>query len=113
MVAVAILSIAIAAIIQLYSLNLKSTLKSESYTRATIIARSFMDETLSREDLDQVGGSVDRVDELYKVTRSVTALAGEEKDTALSYEITVQVSFPGGVVELKARKSIPKEQKKM
>ena len=46
MVALAILGIALVAIFQLFSVNLRSTQKAEDYTKAIFYARSMLDEAL-------------------------------------------------------------------
>lgn len=108
MVAIALLSIAIATIIQLYSMNLKSTQKSELYTQATIIARSVMDETLSSESMEGMNAT-ETIDDRFDLAKTVTQLESGDKDPAQTYEVTVQLKWQGGSLELKARKSVPKK----
>ncbi len=106
-VAISLLSIAVAAIIQVYSTNLNSTRKADLYTRAIIHARSIMDETLSSEELDESGGSED-IDDQFEIIKSITTLPVEDDDLVETYEITVNVSWQGGSIELKSQKSILK-----
>ncbi|MEE9523640.1 MAG: type II secretion system protein [Thermodesulfovibrionales bacterium] len=106
-VAISLLSIAVAAIIQVYSINLNSTRKADLYTRAIIHARSVMDETLSSEELDEASGSED-IDDQFEIIKSITILPVEDDDLVETYEITVNISWHGGSIELKSQKSILK-----
>ena len=106
-VAISLLSIAVAAIIQVYSINLNSTRKADLYTRAIIHARSVMDETLSSEELDEASGSED-IDDQFEIIKSITILPVEDDDLVETYEIIVNVSWHGGSIELKSQKSILK-----
>jgi len=108
-IAIALLSIAIAMIIQLYSMNLKSTRKAELYTEATILARSAMDELLSSGTLEETS-TTETIADRFEITRSVAALEKGDKDRAQPYEVTVLLQWQGGSLELKARKSIPESQ---
>ena len=110
-IAIAILSMGIAAIIQLYSMNLNRIQKADLYTRAIIYARSAMDETLSSSSLDETTETRD-INGQFELTKSVTAIAGDDKDIADTYEIMVNVRWKGGSVVLKARKSILKSNNK-
>jgi hypothetical protein len=94
-------------IIQLYSMNLKSTRKAERYTEAVILARSALDEIMSSDDLEE-STKTETVHDRYEVDETVTGLPGNEKDLAQTYEITVHVTWKEGSVELKARKSVVK-----
>lgn len=107
-IAIAVLSIAIVTIIQLYSMNLKSTQKAESYTEAVIYARSAMDMALSSDNLEG-GSSTETVDDIYELTTTVTNI-GNEEEIAKTYEVTVRITWEGGSFKLKARKSIPVEE---
>jgi Tfp pilus assembly protein PilV len=106
-VAISLLSFAVATIIQVYSTNLNSTRKAEMYTLALIHARSVMDETLSSDDLDESSDSED-IDDQFEIVKSITTMPVEDDDLVETYEITVHVTWNGGSVELKSRKSIPK-----
>lgn len=108
MIAIAVLSIAIVTIIQLYSMNLKSTQKAELYTEAIIYARSAMDTALSSDRLE-AGSSTDTIDDFYELTTTVTDI-GNEEDIAKTYEVAVRITWDGGSFNLKARKSIPVEE---
>lgn len=108
-VAIAVLSIAIASIIQLYTMNLKSTRKAELYTEAIIYARSAMDTTLSSDKLEE-GSNSDTIKDFYKLTTTIAAIGGdEEEEIAKTYEVTVEITWDGGSLTLRARKSIPLE----
>jgi len=108
MIAIAVLSIAIVTIIQLYSMNLKSTQKAELYTEAIIYARSAMDTALSSDKLE-AGSSTDTINDFYELTTTVTDI-GNEEDIAKTYEVAVRITWDGGSFSLKARKSIPVEE---
>ncbi len=108
-VALGLLAITIATIIQLYSVNLKSIRKAEAYTQATIIARSFMDEAISSEVLEESNDTNDIVS-VYTVNTQVARIEGEEEDLVDTFAITVTVTWQGGTVELKSHKSILKEE---
>lgn len=93
MVALAILGIALVAIFQLFSLNLRSTKKAEDYTKAIFYARSMMDEAYSLVDPSDAADSKEYEDK-YQVTRSV-GLKSESDDGKIKlYEITVAVTWP-------------------
>lgn len=92
-------------------MNLNRIQKADLYTRAIIYARSAMDETLSSSSLDETTETRD-INGQFELTKSVTAIAGDDKDIADTYEIMVNVSWKGGSVVLKARKSILKSNNK-
>lgn len=89
-VSLAILGIGITAIIELYSISLRSNQKTEDYSRAVIYARSLLDEAYSSP-------SVSEDEELFeygrfKAIRAISLLKEEEESKV--YEITVTVTWP-------------------
>ncbi|UCG79137.1 MAG: prepilin-type N-terminal cleavage/methylation domain-containing protein [Nitrospirota bacterium] len=110
-IAVSLLSLAIAAVIQVYSINLKNTRKAELYSQAIIHARSVMEESLSSESLKETDESLD-IDDTFTVSKRIAVLPSEEEAIAETYEITVIVEWQGGSFELKATKStaLPEEE---
>lgn len=108
-VSISLLSIALAVVIQVYSMNMKNARKADLYTQAVIHARTVMDETLVSDEIDETNQTED-IGGQFEVTKSITSIQGEEEDLAVTYDIIVNVSWQGGAVELKARKSILKSQ---
>ena len=93
MVALAILGIALVAIFQLFSINLRSTQKAEDYSKAIFYARSMMDEAYSFIDPADASDSKEYEDK-YEVTRSVSLKSESEDGKTKLYEITVAVAWP-------------------
>ena len=93
MVALAILGIALVAIFQLFSLNLRSTQKAEDYTKAIFYARSMLDEAYSFVDPVDASDSKD-YENKYDVTRTVSLQSESEDGNIKLYEITVAVVWP-------------------
>jgi len=108
-VAISLLAIAIAGIIQLYSVNLRSVRKADLYTRAIIQARSIMDETLCMERLEAASENLD-AEGGFTVTRTVRAMEDDEDALTRTFEITVNVSWNGGQVELRTLKSVSRDE---
>lgn len=103
MVAISILSIALVALFQLFSMNLRSVKKSEDYSRALVYARSIMDEAYALPELTDSSESFDFEDG-FKGIRTVNLKSSDEK--MKMYEITVSVSWPpAGALELKGLKA--------
>ena len=93
MVALAILGIAVVAIFQLFSINLRTTQKADDYTKAIFYARSMLDEAYSRVDPSEASAS-EEYERKYKVTREVSVKSESEKGDVRVYEITVTVTWP-------------------
>lgn len=108
-VSISLLSIALAVIIQVYSMNMRNVRKADLYTQAIIHARSVMEETLALDEIDETS-ETDDIDDRFEVNKSIARLPAEEEDLAETYEITVNVSWQGGAVEFKARKSVLKSE---
>ena len=93
MVALAILGIALVAIFQLFSLNLRSTQKAEGYTKAIFYARSMLDEAYIFIDPADASDSRE-YENKYEATRKVNLKSESEDGKIKLYEITVAVTWP-------------------
>ena len=106
MVALAIMSVSLVAVFQLYSLSLRSIKKADNYTNAVLYARSAMDEAYALPDPAGAAGSEDIGGE-YKVARDVALLSSSEDGKTKLYEITVTVSWPpSGNFRIKGRRCV-------
>jgi len=93
MIALAILGIAVVAVFQLFSINLRTTRKAEDYTKAIFYARSLMDEAQSFADPSDKSAS-EEYEGRYAARRDV-ALRSESEDGRIKvYEIAVSVAWP-------------------
>jgi Tfp pilus assembly protein PilV len=92
MVALSILGIAVVALFQLFSLNLRSVKKSEDYSRALIHARSIMEQTYAMQKPPEISETFDFGDG-FKGKRTVS-LKSSDEEKAKIYEINVTVSWP-------------------
>lgn len=93
MVALAILGIAVVAIFQLFSINLRTTQKAEDYTKAIFYARSMLDEGYSFVDPSDKPAA-EEYEKKYKVTREVSLYSESENGKVKVYQITVAVAWP-------------------
>ena len=93
MVALAILGIAVVAIFQLFSINLRSTQKADDYTKAIFYARSMLDEAYSLVDPSDASAS-EEYEKKFKVTREVSVASESENGEVKEYEVTVTVTWP-------------------
>ena len=93
MVALAILGMALVAIFQLFSLNLRSTQKAEDYSKAIFYARSMLDEAYIFIDPADASDSRE-YENKYEVTREVNLKSESEDGKIKLYEITVAVTWP-------------------
>ena len=93
MVALAILGIALVAIFQLFSLNLRSTQRAEDYSKAIFYARSMLDEAYIFVDPADASDSKE-YENKYGVTRQVSLKSESEDGDIKLYEITVAVVWP-------------------
>jgi Tfp pilus assembly protein PilV len=106
MVALAIMSVSLVAVFQLYSLALRSIKKADDYTHAVLYARSTMDEAYAIADPTEASGSKE-IGGAYKVARDVTLLSSSEDGKTKLYEITVTVSWsPSGNFRIKGLRCI-------
>ena len=123
--ALAILSVAIVALIELYSASLRTTGKSYMHTVGTVYARSMMEEALSGTDMDSLLEVDVELGDGFKGSRSAEVVPEEElalspitseegTETELipmsagtTYLITVTVSWPpSGGTTLRAYKTV-------
>lgn len=101
-VALALLGIALVAIIQLFSISLRTTRKSTNYTTALIHARSLMQEAYSLPRTEDIPATVEFEDGFSAVrelgaARPVgagTEQGGQDGPSVNVYEITVTVNWP-------------------
>ena len=106
MVALAILGIALVAIFQLYSVNLRSTKKAEDYTKAIFYARSMMDEAFIFVDPSGESKS-EEYEGRYAVKRDVSVKSESDDGKVKVYEIAVTVTWPAsGSFSLKELRSV-------
>ena len=111
MVSLAILGIALVAIFQLFSLNLRSTQKAEDYTKAIFYARSMLDEAYIFVDPSDASDSKE-YENKYAVTRKVSLKSESDDGKIKLYEITVAVAWPpSGNLKINSLRTVyePKE----
>lgn len=106
LIALAILGVSVVSVFQLFSITLRSTKKTEDYTRALLYAQSLLDEGFSTANPmdDQV---TIRFGKDYQGGRTVV-LKGVSDDGSLKmYEITASVSWrPSGNLKIKALRAV-------
>jgi len=106
MVALAIMSVAVVAVFQLYSRALRSTKQAEDYTKAIFYARSMLDEVYSVSDPSETAGSRE-FEKYYTVRREVAIRSESEDQKAKLYEINVTVTWPpSGTLNIKGLRSV-------
>jgi len=106
MVALAIMSISLVAIFQLYSIALRSIKKADDYTNAVLYARSMMDEAYALADPAEAATSKE-MGEAYKVIREVVLQTSSEDGKTKLYQITVTVTWPpSGSLKIKGLRSM-------
>ncbi len=106
MVALAIMSVAIVAVFQLYSRALRSTKQAEDVTKAVFYARSMLDEAYSLSDPSESAESKE-FESYYKVVRQVAVKSESEDKKTKLYEITVTVAWPpSGNLTIKGLRSV-------
>ena len=114
MVALAVLSIALVSIFQLFSSSLRTVGRAEDHTKGLLYARSLMDYAYSTDDIS-AGSSLEEYEKRYKATTEITELPSEdsEKTKMKTYEITVTVKWPpSGSVTLKGIRAFREPDKK-
>ena len=100
--ALALLGIALVAIIQLFSISLRSTRKSTNYTTALIHARTLMQEAYALPRIEDIPVTLEFEDGFTAVrelgsarpTGAGTDQEAQEGPSANVYEITVTVNWP-------------------
>jgi hypothetical protein len=106
MVALAILGVALVAIFQLFSGNLRTTQRAEDYTKAIFYARSMMDEAFIFADPSGESAS-EEYEERYSAKREVSVKSESEDGKAKVYEIVVTVTWPpSGSFSMKELRSV-------
>lgn len=100
MVAISILGIAIVALFQLFSVNLRSVKKTEDYSKALVYARSLMDDAYAITELTDKTESYDFKDG-FRGSRTIRLKSTDENNIKI-YEISATVSWPpSGGLEIK------------
>ena len=101
-----ILGVAAVTILGVFSTNLRVIKKSEDHIRATIHARSLLDEALTSEDISKAGGMNIDLNDIYSGTVQVDSMGRSEAGVEV-YEVTVTVQWPpSGSVVLRGRKAV-------
>jgi hypothetical protein len=123
-VALAILSVGLVAVVQLFSQSLRSTKKSEGYSLGLVYARSLLEEAYAARDVEGLEGSFD-LGEGFTASRTLTPSAtleggearqgkslGESAPVVMRlYDVRVTVSWPpGGMLELTGKKAVYEEE---
>lgn len=105
-VALAILGAGIAALIELYSLSLRSTKKSADFSTAVVHARSILDEAYSSPHLEE-GSDVFEYPKGFTARREVEITPAPEEGERAFYEIKVVVEWPpSGKATFRGRRAI-------
>jgi prepilin-type N-terminal cleavage/methylation domain-containing protein len=108
-VALAILGIGVVALIQLFSIDLRTAKKSGDYSKALIYGRSMLDEAYSYPEPEDAAGSFDSGE--YSAETTVELIPSEDKNTQ-TYEITVTVTWPPKqTLKLQGRKILHEKKK--
>lgn len=92
-VSLAVLGIGVVAVMQLYSAALRTIKKAEDHTRATIFARSLLEEAMAKSRPENLPGTFD-LGQGAKGERSARILYTTEQTA--EYEVTVRVELSGG-----------------
>lgn len=114
LVALALLSIALVVILQLFSANLRGIATSEDLAKAVMKAESAMREALEDEDIDEKSSS-DTTNDGYRIDVAITnAEKGRTENLSLKLlQINITVHWKDGVKEravtLKTMKAVPKK----
>lgn len=93
MVALAVLSVAVVAVFQLFSASLRTARQAGDYTRALFYARSFFDEAYSTGTLE-AGSMREEFEDRYRVERQISLAKTEGDEKTKLYEISVSVAWP-------------------
>ncbi len=114
LVALALLSIAMVVILQLFSANLKGIATSEDLAKAVMKAESAMREAIEDEDIDEKSSS-DTTSDGYRIDVAITnAEEGRAENLSVKLlQVNVTVHWKDGVKErsltLKTMKAVPKK----
>jgi prepilin-type N-terminal cleavage/methylation domain-containing protein len=110
-VALAILGIAIAALMQLFSGSLNTVRKAETHSKALVYARGIMDEAYSTSNPADIAKTYE-FEEEFKAEVDLSPLSMEENATL--YAITVTVRWPpSGMLELKGKRAFYEQEEKI
>ncbi len=110
LVAVTILGFAFVTLFELFSEGLGRASKAEVYTFALISARSIMDETLTKDTLEE-SSDYDSLDNGYDYEVYVKKIEGKEKDKTIVFDVKVNVGWgTGGKVSLSSQKTTYDEE---
>ncbi len=106
MVAVSVLAISIVLIFQIFSIGLRGTKKTESYTKALVIARALLDEALAVSDVEDADTTMEYEDG-FSASRTVKKISSDEETNSRLYLITVRVKWPpSGMLEVSVKRSV-------
>jgi len=114
LVALALLSIALVVILQLFSANLAGLSASDSYAKAVLKAESKMREVLDDEDIAEKSSS-ETTDDGYRIDTAITNAETQRTENlpVRLLEINLTVRWANGLKErvftLKAMKTVPKK----
>lgn len=106
LIALAILGVSVVSVFQLFSITLRSTKKSEDYTRALIYAQSLLDEAGSAGDPMDSPVTI-KFGRGYQGGRQVVLKSSSDDGTIKLFEITATVSWqPAGKLSLKTLRAV-------
>lgn len=114
LVALALLSIALVVILQLFSANLAGLSASDSYAKAVLKAESKMREVLDDEDIAEKSSS-ETTDDGYRIDTAITEAETQRTENlpVRLLEINLTIRWANGLKErvftLKAMKTVPKK----
>lgn len=114
LVALAIMSIALVVVFQLFSANMRGIVSSEDYMRAAMLAESRMREVLSSDDLAEKNSSI-TTDDGHKVDTVITDVASDRTENLpvklLKIDVTVHWSngSRGKTISLETMKLVKKK----
>lgn len=102
MVALVLLVLTMATLMELFSINLRSSKKVSDYTEAIILAKSEIEKSLYGDlevstEIEELGP--------YTITREIK-LIEDETDISKTYEITVRISWANNSFELKTIRTV-------
>ncbi len=105
-----ILGVGILAVLQLFSVSLRTVDKADHHSRASALARSLLEEAYAIDKIEDIEGSFDLGDGFnanrYTELLSTEELEISERELSL-YEIRVVVQWPpNGLVELSGKKAV-------
>ncbi len=106
MVALAIMSVSVVAVFQLYSLGLRSVQKADDYTHALLHAQAMLDEAYALPDPSDASDTREE-EKRYKMARDVVVVSESEDRKTKLYRITVTAAWPpAGKLSLTGLRSV-------